>query len=148
MPILLVEDNLIIGNALRDHIAAEGWSIDWSLDLHAAMAAVELRAYALILLDLHLPDGPGLDLLRHLGRHPPMPPVIILSAYDQYSDRAEGLTLGAVDYLVKPFDLSEMTRRIDRLAKRLPIHRLADCTAYRGGADRPAPGANGRAKAF
>jgi two-component system OmpR family response regulator len=113
VPVLLVEDNLIIGNALRDHVAADGWAVDWSLDLRSAIAAVDRRSYTLILLDLHLPDGTGLDLLRHLRAHLSMPPVIILSAYDQLSDRMEGLKLGAADFLVKPFNLVEMIARID-----------------------------------
>lgn len=127
MRILLVEDNLIIGNALRDHVAADGWAVDWSLTLRSAMTATDLLDYTVILLDLHLPDGTGLDLLRHLGMHPQMPSVIILSAYDQFSDRAEGMKLGAVDYLVKPFDLSEMTARIREFTERpgLPRKDLA-----------------------
>lgn len=114
MQILLVEDNLIIGEALSDHIAASGWSVDWSVDLESAGRATRARAYALILLDLRLPDGSGLDLLRQLRAQSPLVPVIILSAYDQVSDRIEGLEIGAVDYLVKPFDLSEMIARIRR----------------------------------
>jgi two-component system OmpR family response regulator len=111
--ILLVEDNEIIGNALRDHIRASGWTIDWVADLRSAALVIDAARYALILLDLRLPDGSGLDLLRRLQSRPQMVPVIILSAYDQVSDRLEGLALGAIDYLVKPFDLSELVARID-----------------------------------
>ena len=121
MPVLLVEDNFIIGNALRDHIAADGWSVDWSVDLRSAIAATDQRSYRLILLDLHLPDGSGLDLLRRLNECLSMPPVIILSAYDQLSDRLEGMKLGAADYLVKPFNLLEMIARIDRVMGR-PVY--------------------------
>lgn len=116
--VLLVEDNLMIGDALRDHVAADGWIVDWSINLRSAIAATDRCSYALILLDLHLPDGTGLDLLRHLSMRLSMPPVIILSAYDQLSDRLEGMTLGARDYLVKPFDLIEMIARIDRVTGR------------------------------
>jgi two-component system OmpR family response regulator len=116
--VLLVEDNIVIGDALRDHVVANGWSVDWSLDLRSAIIAIELQTYGLVLLDLHLPDGTGLDLLRHLGNRAQMPAVIILSAYDQFSDRAEGMKLGAADYLVKPFDLSEMIARIQELTRR------------------------------
>ncbi|TQX84259.1 MULTISPECIES: response regulator [Rhizobium] len=121
MPVLLVEDNFIIGNALRDHIAADGWSVDWSVDLRSAIFATDHRSYTLILLDLHLPDGSGLELLRRLNERLSMPPVIILSAYDQLSDRLEGIKLGAADYLVKPFDLMEMIARIDRVMGR-PVY--------------------------
>jgi two-component system, OmpR family, response regulator len=126
--VLLVEDNLIIGDALRDHLVANGWRVDWSLNLHAAMMATDLQTYTLVLLDLHLPDGNGFDLLRHLRKRPQIPAVIILSAYDQLSDRVEGMKLGAVDYLVKPFDLSEMMTRIRELAKP-EIYTPADCSA-------------------
>jgi two-component system, OmpR family, response regulator len=136
--VLLVEDNLIIGDALRDHLVANGWRVDWSLNLHAAMIAIDLQPYTLVLLDLHLPDGSGLDLLRHLTKRPQMPAVIILSAYDQLSDRAEGMKLGAVDYLVKPFDLSEMMTRIRELAKP-ECHAPADYSARRIAADRLFP---------
>ena len=126
MPVLLVEDDLIIGNALRDHIAAYGWSVDWSIDLCSAIAATDHRSYTLILLDLHLPDGSGLDLLRRLNGLLSMPPVIILSAYDQLSDRLEGMKLGATDYLVKPFDLVEMIARMDCvMGRRVYVQRAA-----------------------
>lgn len=111
--ILLVEDNEIIGNALRDHVAASGLTVDWLANLQSALLAVEGGDYALILLDLHLPDGSGLDLLKRLGERLECIPVIILSAYDQVSDRLVALELGAIDYLVKPFDLSEMITRIE-----------------------------------
>lgn len=142
MRVLLVEDNLIIGEALRDHVAADGWDVDWSIDLQSAIKTTDLRDYAVILLDLHLPDGNGLDLLRHLGRRSLMPSVIILSAYDQFSDRAEGMKLGAVDYLVKPFDLDEMITRIGRLEKQREFYALAGRSPYPAAQGRPARSAN------
>jgi two-component system, OmpR family, response regulator len=114
--ILLVEDNLLIGNALRDHVAAECWKVDWATTLGQAKAAVGLTHYSVILLDLRLPDGSGLELLRQLRDKAEMVPVIILSAYDQISDQIEGLRIGAVDYLVKPFNLRELITRIRRIA--------------------------------
>ena len=89
MRILLVEDNLLIGNALSDHVAAECWKVDWVMDLSEAMKAVEQTRYFVILLDLRLPDGSGLELLRHLRDRAEMVPVIILSAYDQISDQSD-----------------------------------------------------------
>lgn len=104
----------MIGEALRDHLVAGGWSVDWSMELQAARRAADRTTYALVLLDLHFPEGNGLELLRHLRRKSPFVPVIILSAYDQLSDRIKGLELGAADFLVKPFDLHEMIFRIRR----------------------------------
>lgn len=112
MRILLVEDNELIGNALRDHVAASGLTVDWLASLQSALLAVEGSDYALILLDLHLPDGSGLDLLKRLSEKTRTVPVIVLSAYDQVSDRIQALEMGAIDYLVKPFDLSELIARI------------------------------------
>ncbi|MGY5808086.1 response regulator [Rhizobium sp. LEGMi198b] len=114
MRILLVEDNAIIGNAVQDHLLAEGWTVDWSTDLKSAMTAAAAGAYSVILLDLRLPDGSGLELLRYMGTKVDSTPVIIMSAYDQLSDQMTGMSIGAVDYLIKPFGLGELTARIRR----------------------------------
>jgi two-component system OmpR family response regulator len=81
---------------------------------------VSLRAvdYGLVLLDLHLPDGRGLDLLKTMRRGGDRRPVIILTARDQVSDRIEGLNAGADDYLVKPFDLTELSARVLAVSRR------------------------------
>jgi two-component system OmpR family response regulator len=112
--ILLVEDNATIGNAVQDHLLAEGWTIDWSTDLRSAMTAVAAGAYGIVLLDLRLPDGSGLELLKYMGKKADSTPVIIMSAYDQLSDQMTGMSIGAVDYLIKPFGLGELTARIRR----------------------------------
>jgi two-component system OmpR family response regulator len=110
--VLLVEDNATIGNAVQDHLFAEGFVVDWSIDLGSAKTAVARGHYDVVLLDLRLPDGSGLDLLKSMGARVVTTPVIILSAYDQISDQMTGLSVGAVDYLVKPFGLAELTARI------------------------------------
>ncbi|HEX8048795.1 response regulator [Rhizobium sp.] len=112
MRILLVEDDAILGNALRDHVAAEGWDIDWVVDLHAAMRAVNTASYSLTLLDPGLPDGCGLELLKHLQTRSFATSAIIISAGDHVADRQRSRQLGAADYLVKPFGLDELTSRI------------------------------------
>jgi len=93
------------------------------------MAATETVSYGLILLDLRLPDGEGLSLLRALRKANNAVPVIILTAHDQVSDRIEGLNAGADDYLVKPFNLGELTARMLAVSRRYegrstPIVRL------------------------
>ena len=80
--------------------------------------AIRTVAYDALLLDLHLPDGKGLDFLRALRARRDMLPVVILTARDQVSDRIEGLTAGADDYLVKPFDLDELNARLNAVARR------------------------------
>jgi len=116
--VLLVEDDQVLGEALRDHVKAAGHAVDWFKTVGDAIAATDTVPYGLILLDLRLPDGHGLTLLRKLrGRNDPTP-VIILTAHDQGSDRIEGLNAGADDYLVKPFNLGELTARMLAVSRR------------------------------
>ena len=118
MRILLIEDDTVLGAALRDQIAADGHSMDWVMRLDAARDALAVAAYDLVLLDLMLPDGRGIPFLRALRTRGNVTPVIILTALDQVSDRIEGLNAGADDYLVKPFDLAELSARIGSVARR------------------------------
>lgn len=118
MRILLVEDTFGLGEAVRDQIASEGHAIDWVQRLSQAEAAVLVITYDLLLLDLMLPDGHGLDFLKKRRKAGDTTPTIILTAKDQISDRIEGLNAGADDYLVKPFDLSELSARIAAVARR------------------------------
>nr|BBJ04157.1 DNA-binding response regulator [Marinobacter nauticus] len=118
MRVLLVEDTVGLGEAVRDQIADDGHAVDWMQTLGFAEASVRTTAYDLILLDLMLPDGHGFDFLRTLRATGITTPVIILTARDQVSDRIEGLNAGADDYLVKPFDLSELSARVAAVARR------------------------------
>jgi two-component system OmpR family response regulator len=118
MRILLIEDDTVLGAAVRDQIAADGQSVDWVTRLDAAGDAIAVAAYDLILLDLMLPDGLGVGFLKALRYRGAVTPVIILTALDQISDRIAGLNAGADDYLVKPFDLSELSARIGSVARR------------------------------
>ena len=118
MRVLLVEDDHVLGAAVRDQIAADGHTVDWVRRLDEAGDCVRTVAYELILLDLMLPDGRGLDFLRARRAAGDVTPVIILTARDQISERIAGLNTGADDYLVKPFDLSELSARIGAVARR------------------------------
>jgi two-component system OmpR family response regulator len=118
MRVLLIEDDASLGEAVRDHIAAEGHAVDWVKRLEDADHALAGVAFELILLDLNLPDGQGLDFLRRLRKSGSVTPVIILTAMDQISWRIAGLNAGADDYLVKPFDLSELSARLSAVARR------------------------------
>lgn len=118
MRILLIEDDTVLGDAVRAQIAFDGQSVDWVTRLDAAGDALAVAAYDLILLDLMLPDGLGVGFLKRLRKRGDVTPVIILTALDQISDRIEGLNAGADDYLVKPFDLSELSARIGSVARR------------------------------
>ena len=118
MRILLIEDDMVLGAAVRDQITGDGQSVDWVQRLDAAGDAMAGAAYDLVLLDLMLPDGRGIGFLRRLRSRGDVTPVIILTALDQVSDRIEGLNAGADDYLVKPFDLAELSARIGSVARR------------------------------
>jgi two-component system OmpR family response regulator len=118
MRVLLIEDDTVLGAAVRDQIAADGHSVDWVTRLDAAGDAMAVAAYDLVLLDLMLPDGRGIGFLKALRVRGDVTPVIILTALDQVSDRIDGLNAGADDYLVKPFDLSELSARIGSVARR------------------------------
>jgi two-component system OmpR family response regulator len=118
MRILLIEDDTVLGAAVRDQIAGDGHSADWVLRLDAAADAMSGTAYDLVLLDLMLPDGRGIGFLKALRKRGDVTPVIILTALDQVSDRIEGLNAGADDYLAKPFDLAELSARIGSVARR------------------------------
>ncbi|WP_134681434.1 response regulator [Paracoccus ravus] len=118
MRILLIEDDVGLGPAVREQIVADGHLADWVRELADAQACTETVDYDLILLDLMLPDGRGIPFLRAMRGRGATTPVIILTAMDRISDRIEGLNAGADDYLVKPFDLSELSARIGAVARR------------------------------
>ncbi|HRO15479.1 MAG TPA: response regulator transcription factor [Paracoccus sp. (in: a-proteobacteria)] len=118
MRILLIEDDAILGAAVRDQIAADGHSVDWVTRLDGAQDALDAASFDLVLLDLMLPDGRGIPFLRGLRARGSVTPVIVLTALDRISDRIDGLNAGADDYLVKPFDLDELSARIGAVARR------------------------------
>ncbi|SAL63295.1 response regulator [Caballeronia humi] len=118
MRVLLVEDDPLLGQAVRDQITRDGHSTDYVTTLGDARRYVQAANYDLILLDLLLPDGKGIDFLRELRVSGSSVPVVILTALDQVANRIAGLNAGADDYLVKPFDLSELTARVNAVARR------------------------------
>lgn len=118
MRVLLIEDDTVLGAAVRDQLAADGQSVDWATRFDEAAKFLAAAHYELLLLDLMLPDGRGLPFLRGLRSRGNQVPVIILTALDQISDRIAGLNAGADDYLVKPFDLSELSARLGAVARR------------------------------
>ena len=123
MRFLLVEDDPMIGDSLRDALRAEGHAVDWVRDAEAARAALATERFDLVLLDLGLPAGrrsagSGLDVLRDLRGRGDATPVIVLTARDGPGDKVAGLDAGADDYLVKPFDLDELGARIRAVLRR------------------------------
>lgn len=123
MNILLVEDDMDLGNGVRIALADQGWNVTWVRSLADGLAAVEEAARDLLVLDLTLPDGDGLELLLRLRRRRDKLPVLVLSARDALDDRLRGLDSGADDYLVKPFALAELLSRLRALLRRsLDLH--------------------------
>ena len=133
MRLLLVEDDRMIGDSLRAALRLEGHAVDWVRDARAAQATLASERFDLVLLDLGLPEGDGLDVLRGLRARPDDTPVIVLTARDGTGERVAGLDAGADDYLVKPFEFDELTARMRAVLRRHggraePVMRCGDVT--------------------
>jgi len=118
MNILLIEDDIELGNGVRIALEDQGLHVTWVRRLQEAVQALDTTPCDLVLLDLGLPDGSGLTLLTRLRRDKQVTPVLILTARDSLEDRIAGLDSGADDYLVKPFALAELLSRVRALARR------------------------------
>jgi two-component system OmpR family response regulator len=118
MRILLVEDTADLAQSVMRFLRAEGHAVDHASDAASADAALAVADYVCVILDLGLPDGSGLDVLRARRRAGDRTPFIIATARDQITDRIAGLDAGADDYVVKPFDLGELSARIRAHARR------------------------------
>jgi two-component system OmpR family response regulator len=117
MRLLLLEDDAILGEGLRDYLRGEGHVVDWYASLRELQAA-DGEAYDAWLLDWQLPDGSGLDWLARRRQAGDATPCTLLTARDRLGDRVHGLDSGADDYLVKPFDPAELAARLRVLARR------------------------------
>ena len=131
MRILLVEDDLMIGEAVLDLLRAERYAVDWVRDGEMADTALRSEHYDGVLLDLGLPRRDGLEVLRALRARGSRVPVLIATARDAVADRVAGLDAGAEDYVVKPFDTDELLARIRALIRRGEGH-AAPTFSYRG----------------
>lgn len=118
MRILVVEDDTILSDGLRAGLGLGGATVDCVATCADAEAALATSAFSAIVLDLMLPDGSGLDVLRGLRRRNDRTPVVLLTARDAVADRIAGLDGGADDYLGKPFDLDELSARIRAVVRR------------------------------
>ena len=118
MRLLLVEDDPMIGASVQSGLRQEGHSVDWVRDGAAAELAIANGVHELVLLDLGLPRKSGLEMLVNLRRKGITVPVLVITARDSVADRVKGLDAGADDYLVKPFDLDELSARIRALMRR------------------------------
>jgi DNA-binding response OmpR family regulator len=118
MKILVVEDQDRLGRFLQQGLTECAYTVTWVRTCAAASDALSESGYDVIVLDLGLPDGDGLDLLHSWRKSGFKEPVLILSARDGVQDRVKGLDLGADDYLPKPFSLEELLARVRSLVRR------------------------------
>ncbi|MEO5670302.1 MAG: response regulator [Ramlibacter sp.] len=118
MRLLLVEDDTMIGRAMRQGLGDAGFAVDWVTDGRAAELALANGVYDIAVLDLGLPAKDGMTLLRELRQRGAHLPVLIVTARDAVADRIAGLNAGADDYVLKPFDLDELVARAHALLRR------------------------------
>jgi DNA-binding response OmpR family regulator len=118
MRLLVIEDNDELAGLLAQGLRTAGYESDRFASVEDARIALTTMTYAALILDLGLPDGDGLDVLRELRRRHDSIPVILLTARGGLEDRVSGLKLGADDYLVKPFALEELLARIEAQLRR------------------------------
>ncbi len=112
MRVLLVEDDAMIGESVRTSLRHDGYAVDWVRNGQLADTALMNEHFDIVLLDLGLPGKDGLQVLRTLRARKKNTPVIVITARDDVEDRIKGLDAGADDYMVKPFDLDELSARI------------------------------------
>ncbi|MCD5984812.1 MULTISPECIES: response regulator [Pseudomonas] len=118
MRLLLIEDDAALGEGIHQALSREGYTVDWIRDGSSALHALLSETFDLAILDLGLPRLDGFDVLRRLRHSGSTLPVMILTARDSTEDRITGLDTGADDYLVKPFDVSELKARLRALLRR------------------------------
>ena len=118
MRVLVVEDDRLLGDGICAGLRQDGYGVDWVTRGALAEQALLSEAYDLVVLDLGLPDIDGLKVLANVRERGDATPVLILTARDALADRVQGLDRGADDYLVKPFDLDELSARARALLRR------------------------------
>ena len=118
MRVLLVEDDEMIGQSLKQALVVKGWSVDWVKDGVLAQSALGDGGYACVLLDLGLPKRDGIEVLRIARSQGDRTPVLVLTARDGVDERVNGLDIGADDYLVKPYELQELLARMRAVIRR------------------------------
>ena len=118
MRVLLVEDDRMIGEAMKQSLKDAAYAVDWVRDGQTAMTTLESQEYGVLLLDLGLPGKDGLEVLRLLRTRGTLTPVVIITARDALEDRIRGLDGGADDYVLKPFEMSELLARMRAVVRR------------------------------
>jgi two-component system OmpR family response regulator len=120
MRIVLVEDNINLAKGIENALKDQGHAVDWLSDGAEAAAYLVVESADLAIIDVNLPGLSGFEIVRHLRSVGQAIPVLMLTARGELVDRIEGLDAGADDYLVKPFEMAELSARIRALARRRP----------------------------
>lgn len=118
MKLLIIEDERTLSRSIAEYLGREEYLCEHAYTCSEALGKIAAYEYDCILLDLMLPDGNGLEILREIKKVAPQTGVIIVSAKDSLDDKIEGLKIGADDYLPKPFHLPELSMRIFALMRR------------------------------
>lgn len=118
MKLLIIEDEKALSDSIVSYLRSENYLCETADTYNRALEKVEIFDYDCILLDISLPDGNGLEILKHLKNNKKQDGIFIISAKNSLDDKIRGLTLGADDYLAKPFHLSELSARIGAIIRR------------------------------
>jgi DNA-binding response OmpR family regulator len=118
MQILIVEDEVSLMDSMVSYLEMEGFKCERAIDYHSALTLLDMHDYICMLIDLNLPDGDGLNLVSLARQNQANSGIIIVSARNAIEDRVKGLEMGADDYLIKPFHLSELVARVHSVARR------------------------------
>ncbi len=121
MHFLLIEDDVMIGQSLARGLKDSGSTVDWVQDGIQGLELIETGQYALILLDLGLPNKSGFDVLKAMREQGNRTALIIITARDEIDDRVKGLEFGADDYLIKPFGFKELMARIKGILRQYDV---------------------------
>ena len=118
MKILIIEDEKALCETIVIYLKKEGYLVEHALNYEKADEKISFYEYDCIIVDLTLPDGNGLDIIKQLKKNDPQTGIIIITAKNSLDDKLTGLDIGADDYLTKPFDLSELNARIKSVLRR------------------------------
>jgi len=119
MKVLIIEDEKALSDSIVEYLKVEGYRCEVAHDYQTAVEKINLYKYDCALVDINLPDGSGLDVIRELKSLKVSCGIIIISARNSIDDRIDGLEIGADDYLTKPFNLSELNARIKSVIRRI-----------------------------
>lgn len=119
MKILIIEDELALAESIGSYLTDEGYVCEFAYDYRSASFKINAYDYDCVIVDINLPDGNGLDIIRELKKRRAPSGIIIISARNSLDDRITGLDIGADDYLVKPFNLSELNSRVKSVIRRV-----------------------------